>query len=144
MKDRQSKMLIRKITRNGLTHFKSQKQSKIFTKNLYKKKGDLEDITTQYHFFKDLPKLDETDKENLAKPITLEELQNALKTCADSAPWMDGITYDSYKELWEITGQLIKQAWHYSSEVEKKTSQSQKISVITLLEKKDKSKIENL
>ncbi len=58
---------------------------------------------------------------------------------------MDGITYDTYKELWQITGPYIKNAWDHSMDV-KHTSPSQQVSIITLLEKKDKdkSKIENL
>ena len=148
LKDRQSKMLIRKITSNGITHFKQDEISKAiskFYKNLYKKTENLENVTTEHQFLKDLPKLDENEKQQLAQPFSLEELENALKTCDDSAPGMDGITYDTYKHLWEITGPLIKQAWDYSLEI-KKTSQSQQISIITLLEKKDKdkSKIENL
>ena len=148
LKDRQSKMLIRKITSNGITHFKQDEISKAinkFYKNLYQKNKNLENVTIEHQFLKDLPKLDENEKQYLAQPFTLEELENALKTCDDSAPGMDGITYDTYKHLWEITGPLIKQAWDYSLET-KKTSQSQQISIITLLEKKDKdkSKIENL
>jgi hypothetical protein len=58
---------------------------------------------------------------------------------------MDSITYNTYKELWQITGPVIKNAWDHSINV-KHTSPSQQVSIITLLKKKDKdkSKIENL
>jgi hypothetical protein len=148
LKDRQKKMIIRKITSNGTTHFKQDEISKAiekFYKDLYKKNESLIKTTPNHEFLKDLPKLDENDKLQLSQPITLEELKDTLKTCQDSAPGMDGITYDTYKQLWDIMGPFIKNAWDYSLNV-KHTSPSQQISVITLLEKKDKdkSKIENL
>jgi exonuclease III len=148
LKDRQKKMLIRKITSNGMTYFKQDEISKAihkFYQNLYKKNENVQKTTLNHKFLEDLPKLDENDKLLLSQPITLDELKETLKTCEDSAPGIDGITYNTYKELWEIIGPFIKNAWDHSINV-KHTSPSQQVSIITLLEKKDKdrSKIENL
>ncbi len=148
LKDRQKKMLLRKITSNGTTHYKQDEISKAiqkFYENLYKENSNVQKTSPNDEFLKDLPKLDENDKFLLSQPITLEELKETLDTCEDSAPGMDGITYDTYKELWQITGPYIKNAWDHSMDV-KHTSPSQQVSIITLLEKKDKdkSKIENL
>ncbi len=95
--------------------------------------------------FKDLPKLSEIEKTEIARPITLNELHDTLKTCKESAPGPDGLTYKTYVALWDIMGPLILEAWNTSCS-QGKTSTSQRHSMITLLEKpnKDKTKIENL
>ena len=95
-------MLLRKITSNGTTHYKQDEISKAiqkFYENLYKENSNVQKTSPNDEFLKDLPKLDENDKFLLSQPITLEELKETLDTCEDSAPGMDGITYDTYKEL---------------------------------------------
>ena len=141
-------MIIRKIISNGITHYTQDEVSKAienFYKDLYKKNPSVKKTTIDHEFLKDLPKLDEIEKASLSEPISLEELKSTLKTCEESAPGIDGITYNTYKHLWEIVGPFIKNSWDYSLQVQH-TSPSQQISVITLLEKKDKdkTKIENL
>jgi hypothetical protein len=75
----------------------------------------------------------------------MTELHEALKTCKESAPGPDGITYDVYKKLWDIFGKYIFSSWEFSEKIGNLAT-SQRDSVITLLEKKgkDKSLIENL
>jgi exonuclease III len=150
LKHRQSKMIIRKLVSNGITHTEQNEISKaitIFYKDLYKNKGETFKPTSEEfrEICKDLPKLQESEKESLKKPITKQELFEALNTCKESAPGPDGITYDTYKKLWDIFGDLIYESWNHSVKIGILPT-SQRDSVITLLEKKgkDKTKIENL
>ena len=46
--------------------------------------------------------------------LTLEELTETLKTCADSAPGPDGIPYSYLKRYWDDFGQVILDSWHHS------------------------------
>ena len=69
LKDRQKKMLIRKITSNGITHFKQDEISKAiqkFYEGLYKENAIVNKTALNDKFLKDLPKLDENDKKNIA------------------------------------------------------------------------------
>jgi hypothetical protein len=148
LKDRQAKMVIRKIASNGVTNYKQDEISRAihqFYRDLYKKQQDIKKINPNDTLFQDLPKLDEDDRRNLSAPITLDELYETLKTCDESASGPDGITYNVYKKLWPIAGKLIFDAWNFSNEIGH-TSISQSEAIITLLEKKgkDKSQISNL
>jgi exonuclease III/flavodoxin len=147
LKQRQNKMIIRKLISNGITSYKQNEITKAienFYKKLYDKQPNLKP-PNETDFLTNLPQLEEAQKNKLNQPITLEELENALKTCKESAPGYDGITYNTYKHLWHIFGPLILNAWTFSM-VCGETSQSQRHAVITLLEKngKDRTKIENL
>jgi hypothetical protein len=141
-------MLIRKIISNGRVH-KTKNEIKeaiqCFYKNLYDKQTDLKSVDTNNKLFQDLPSLSEPDKAELDKKLTLDELHKTLQTCGESAPGPDGITYKTYAHTWEISGKIILDAWDHSNIVGK-TSNSQRESVITLLEKKgkDSSNIANL
>jgi exonuclease III len=149
LKQRQQKLQIRKIIANGQTHYTQDEISKAITnfyRNLYSKNKTPKDINeTKDEMFKDLPKISNQDKERLSKPITEAELTEALKTCTESSPGPDGITYGTYKKTWMIFGKLIFESWNYSNKIGQ-LSTSQKDSTITLLEKKgkEKVKIENL
>ena len=147
LKDRQRKMQIRKITSLGTTYYKQDEISKAITafySNLYDKQP-LKPLDTEDKMFKDLPRLNDEDKNNLKMPLTLNELKETLSTCNESAPGPDGLTYETYKQLWDQMGPLIHNSWTLSNKIGI-TSNSQRHSVITLLEKKgkDKTKIENL
>ena len=95
--------------------------------------------------FKDLPKLSDDDKQKLDTVITLDELKETLSTCKESAPGPDGLTYGALKGTWEVMGPLILASWSHSCKLGE-TSQTQRMAVISLLEKKGKDKriIENL
>ncbi len=75
--------------------------------------------------FKDLPQLNENDRIMLKQPITLDELTKTLNTCKESAPGLDGISYDMYKALWDQAGPLVLEAWEHSNIINE-TSVSQK------------------
>ena len=148
LKERQKKTIIRKIISNGNVNTKPDEITRAITnfyKELYKEQNNINEFNPEEELFKDMPKLDETDKKGLGEPITLDELTRTLNTCKESAPGQDGITYDTYRNLWETMGPLVLSSWNYSVALGE-TSPTQKISIITLLEKKgkDKTKIENL
>lgn len=133
-------MQIRKIISNRFTYYRQDDISKAifnFYKKLYQKQNNLQNPDNST-LLQNLPKLTEEDRSNLAKDLTLDELKLALETCKESAPGIDGITYDTYKHTWDITAPYILESWKYSLTIEQ-TSPSQKTSVITLLEKKVKT-----
>jgi len=147
LKERQKAMIVRKIVSNGIIHHKQDEISKAivkFYRDLYKKQTDIIPPDNS-RLFKDLPKISTEHREMLDKQITLCELWDTLRTCDESAPGPDGITYRTIEHSWEILGPLILDSWKYSQSVGT-TSMTQRCAVITLLEKKDKdkSKIENL
>jgi len=132
---------------NGKTDYKQNEISKAITnfyKNLYQEQVNVTPPDDN-KIFKDLPQVPEEIKSNLSKPITLNELELTLKTCNESAPGPDGISYNTLKHTWKIMGPLILNGWEHSCKTGK-TSPTQRKAVITLLEKKgkDKSIIENL
>jgi len=142
LKHRQKQMQIRKIISNGSTFYKQDEISKAinsFYRNLYKKQENLKPIDNDDELFKDLPTLNETEKSELEKPLNINEIHKTLLSCKDSAPGPDGISYDVYKQTWEVSGQVIMDAWNHSLRVGQ-TSQTQREAVITLLEKKGKDK----
>ncbi len=139
LKERQKRMQIRKIVSNGNTFYKQDEISKAihnFYRELYKKQN-VNPLDPNNEMFNNLPKLNETDKNALESPLTLDELHQTLLTCGESAPGPDGITYDTYKNLWSIAGPIILNAWEFSNK-KGATSNSQKQAVISLLEKKRK------
>jgi hypothetical protein len=67
-----------------------------------------------------------------------------LKSCDESAPGPDGISYEVYKKLWPEIGQYLLDAWRYS-EVSGILPVDHRVSCITLIPKtgKDLEHIEN-
>ena len=134
-------MQIRKIISNGkLTTNQNEIEKAIskFYKELYKKEDDLKDIKQQPNsMFENLPKLNQQEVNTLKSPLTIEEMHQSLLSCNESAPGPDGITYNTYKKLWPVFGTLIHEAWEHSNKTGK-LADSQKDSIITLLEKKRK------
>ena len=146
LKQRQQKMQIRKMTSNGTTYYQQNEISKAihsFYEDLYKKQQNL--VQDHEELFNELPQLSVADQQILEAPITMQELYESLTTCNESAPGIDGITYNIYKHFWDVLGPYVFEAWNYSCTIGK-TTPSQQVSVISLLEKngKDPSKIENL
>jgi len=147
IKERQKAMVIRKIISNDVASYKQSEISKAienFYEKLYKKQYNLVSPDNS-PLFQDLPKLNPVQREDLGKPISLDELAVTLKTCSESAPGPDGISYKTLSHTWDIMGPLIFDAWTHSCKIGK-TSPSQTNSVITLLDKKGKDKtiLENL
>jgi exonuclease III len=148
LKERQKKMQIRKLISNGVTYLKQNEIEKAiatFYKSLYSKQEELSTFDSEDDLFTNLPKLSAQEQDKLSKDLTLNELSVTLRTCKESAPGADGISYDVYKHIWHYAGPLIMNAWNHSCRIGQ-LPESQRESVITLLEKKgkDQSKIENL
>jgi len=148
VKERQRKMQIRKIVSNGVSYYKQDEISKEIEKyytNLYKKQPNLKKVDLTDSKFNSLPSLSNNESDMLKADLTIDELKVTLNTCTESAPGPDGISYDVYKQLWATAGPMILNAWNYSNKIGI-TSISQRESIITLLDKKDKdrTKIENL
>ncbi len=106
-----------------------------FYETLYDKVTSIRNVDNE--FYKNCPKLSVKHKEEVDKPLTLEEITRALKTCKESSPGPDGITYAVYKNIWEIAGPFILESWNYSLIVGK-LPPSHLESVITLLPKEGK------
>jgi hypothetical protein len=115
IKERQSKLQIRKLISNGNMVTKQDEISKMiskFYKDLYAKQPELKKLKDkQTGMFNNLPKLSPTDKEAIKLPLTQNELYTALMTCDESAPGPDGITYGVYKKnmgrLWTTNIQFM-------------------------------------
>lgn len=108
-----------------------------FYKNLYRK-----DSTTSkgcYDFLRSCqnPVVNETQNKLLDNPITLGELYETLKTCGESAPGQDGITYKTYLLFWDLVGSFLLEAWNYCL-LNGYFPSEQVNSVIILLDKKGK------
>jgi hypothetical protein len=112
-----------------------------FYKDLYsKEEHEVDKVSSDKveEFFKNCPKLSVNDKEFMDSPITLEELTAALKSCKNSTPGPDGISYDFYKKFWPQWGNIILESWNYSLKVGK-LPESNLTSAITLLPKEGKN-----
>jgi len=120
-----------------------QKLIKEFYEDLY---AEREDLNTNYDLFypTDLPKLNDADREKVDTSITLEELYSTIKSCGDSAPGPDGITYKFYEVFWDVLGPMALKALEYSKAIGTLPI-SQRRSTISLLPKegKDLSQIGN-
>jgi hypothetical protein len=80
----------------------------------------------------------------LMVPLLEDELLQTLKTCSDSAPGPDGISYSYYRHFWDIFGNIMAQSWH-DSLLSNKLPPSHRSSILRLLPKegKDLMKLNN-
>jgi len=92
----------------------------------------------------DLPTLNDDDRAKLDAEFMLLELEGTVKTCKESAPGPDGITYKYYETFWDVIGGFLLKSWEYSKLVGELPA-SQRQSSITPLPKegKDTSQISN-
>jgi exonuclease III len=89
------------------------------------------------NFYRNCPKLTNEQAISVDTTLTAFELYNALKSCKNSSPGLDGIPYLVYIKLWKIAGPIILDSWRYS--IEKNVlPPSHYESVITLLPKEGK------
>jgi exonuclease III len=112
-----------------------------FYKELYAKIAVSE---PEDNYYEKCPKLSDEDAKYMDERLTMKDLQGALKTCKESAPGPDGIPYVVYKKFWNITGNIILDAWNHSLETGR-LAPSHTESTIILLPKegKDKGDIKN-
>lgn len=83
------------------------------------------------------PKLNQEQNIKLIAPITETELEQTLKSCKDSAPGSDGLTYSTYKFFWDEIKHLLVHSWNHSLK-EGYLPEDHRTSTITLIPKKDK------
>ncbi len=146
IKKRQSETLLSELNHGDIKANGQDKVQKLvvdFYSELYNARTDLSNDYDSF-FPSGTPKLGESDRANLDGKITLDELQETIKSCGESAPGPDGIPYKFYEHLWELIGPAALRAWEYSHEIGH-LPDSQRRSTITLLPKegKDISQIGN-
>ena len=102
-------------------------------------------LTTNDDFFRNLDSVEPQGAEAVTREVTLEELSDTLKGCADSAPGPDGIPYSFLRHHWSSFGPLLLESWHYSLRINK-LPHSHKVSYLRLIPKvgKDTRVISNL
>lgn len=90
--------------------------------NYYTTRFRSEDVTDLPNGFNDplnniTDSLDDNDRENLTRPITLIELENVLKLCAKKkSPGPDGLTYEFYRKNFDVIKHDLLQIFnHYLS-----------------------------
>ena len=95
-------------------------------------------------FFESCPSMNVEQQALLARPLNIEELKEALESCKDSAPGMDGIPYSYYSMFQDPLLGLVLDSWNHSLATGS-LAQSHKQSCITLLPKcgKDLTNIGN-
>ncbi len=105
-----------------------------FYKKLYEKGGN---INIKADFYQHVQKVEQREAIKTTALITKDELFQVLKTCDDSAPGPDGISYSYYKEFWHYFGDLIIDAWNESLQTGE-LPVSHKSSILRLLPKAGK------
>ena len=87
-----------------------------------------------------IPKLSESQKNNMEGKISLDELTRYLKKCKNSvAPGSSGFTFDFYKFFWRDMKQFIIRAIDFSFD-HNRLSVSQRLGIINIIPKGDKDK----
>jgi hypothetical protein len=114
---------------------------KIFYKNLYEQDIPI-NIANNYYQHKVTVR--ETEALKVSTTLTKEEIYQTLKTCKDSAPGPDGISYSYYEAFWKYFGSILTQVWNNSLETGV-LPESHTRSILKLLPKegKDLSKMTN-
>ena len=110
-----------------------------FYARLYNKAtpAHLRDRTLVDNFFANCPTLDGGQKVALGRPLEPGELTEALKTCKESSPGLDGIPYSFYKAFPDVLLKYVLESWEYALRQES-LADSHRRSCITLLPKKSK------
>ena len=114
-----------------------------FYKELYEMNG--ESLVSNEDFFRNITPVDEAEAINATRALTLGEIEETLKSCADSSPGPDGIPYSYLRYFWTTIGPILIKAWDYSLLVNE-LPPSHKTSYLRLIPKagKDSSIISNL
>ena len=143
LKLRQCQKYIGEITCEGIK-FVGQKAVELgimnFYSGLYSKVPSnfrWDNFENEDDFYKYCPKLTDEQREYVDRPLSLEEISNALKSCKDSSPGPDGIPYSVYRALWDIAAPILMESWTYSLD-KGLLPQSHLDSIITLLPKEGK------
>ena len=112
-----------------------------FYKDLYESVP--ERIAINDEFFRHIHPVDEAN--DVTRDLTMQDLEETLKTCADSSPGPDGIPYSYLKHFWPTFGKVLLKAWQFSLTVNR-LPPSHRQSYLRLIPKagKDPKVISNL
>ena len=112
-----------------------------FYKDLYETEEVVENDDT---FFDNINPIPGERADQVVNELTQDELRQTLKTCKDSAPGPDGISYSYLEAYWDVFGPLLVNSWKYSL-VSGNLPASHKTSVLRLIPKagKDLKKLTN-
>ena len=110
-----------------------------FYERLYSKPSPIKinDMTYVDDFLANCPSMDRDYRISMARPLTLSELKEALISCKESAPGLDGIPYSFYKAFPDYFLQYLIDSWELALRTGN-LADSHKRSCITLLPKKGK------
>jgi hypothetical protein len=89
---------------------------KMFYAGLYSNGDNSEQPPDWGSFFENCPVLDPVQAGSMARPLTVVELEHALKTCKESAPGLDGIPYSFYKAFSGELLPLLLRSWEQARE----------------------------
>jgi hypothetical protein len=115
---------------------------KKFYQNLYEEKNNnskiAQDEATKYFLNEDIPTIDDEQKQELEKNLTIEEIAIATKELPNNkAPGSDGFPVDFYKFFWNKIKTIVYDSIAYAMTTGE-MSIEQKRGVISLIPKKDK------
>ena len=114
------------------------KEQEKFYRNLYSKNVQQNCESPCSFFNHDFPTLNDEDKENCDKGLTLEEIGQSLKELPNNkAPGTDGFTADFYKFFWPDIKFMVFNSFMHAFE-SKTLSVEQRRAILTLLPKGDK------
>ena len=85
-------------------------------------------------FFDEIIGLSDDDARSTTEVLNHKELGKTLDSCSDSTPGPDGISYSILRNLWQIMGPIISDAWRHSLATGK-LAPSHKISFLKLIPK---------
>ena len=115
-----------------------------YTKDFYTNLYDKYPTNHIDNFYQHCPSLSTAAQRDISLPLNINNLKEALKSCKDSTPGLDGIPYSYYKIFGNELLPLVLASWEYSN-VMGSLPQSQSTSIISLIPKagKDKHEIKN-
>ena len=94
---------------------------------------------TQSKLLSNLSKqIPDTNKNDLDKPISSDELIYAIKQMAENkSPGLDGLPKEFYETFWETIEDHITELYNHILFTKKQLSTTQQIAIISLIPKKD-------
>ena len=122
-----------------------EKQIITFYKNLFQNKDDLIEINSIQTFLgpnysTNIPKLNETQKNNMNGKISLQEMTKYLKKCKNNvSPGSSGFTNDFYKFFWRDIKHFVINSVEYAFD-HNRLSATQSLGIINIIPKGEKDK----
>ena len=103
--------------------------------NQHRPKADSDQIE---NLLRNMPKISQEEKLKALQKITIQDLEQTLKLCSDSAPGPDGIPYSYLKATWPTFGPKLLASWEKAMATNSLT-QSHNYSYLKLLPKAGKN-----